>query len=581
MKLTDYLVNFLAKKGVTHVFGYAGGAIAHVMDSLSDHPNIQFVSTYHEQAAAFAAEGYARLTNNLGVAIATSGPGATNLITGIGSAYFDSIPCLYITGQVNTYEFKGRLKMRQKGFQELDIVSLVKPITKYAKRITNASDIRFELEKAFEIATSGRKGPVVLDIPMDIQRANILPRKLVKYKKDSLTPRQSQITPALKKRILNILAHAQRPVVLIGGGVRSSNATEGLRQFLKKTQIPFVGSLMGLDACDVSLPNYCGFIGAYGSRCGNLTLANSDLILSIGSRLDMRQTGTNIKIFARDAKLIRVDIDVDELKNKIKSHEIAVKMDANHFMKDLVKGNVIRTPNLSPWHGKIRQYQSKYSTLHSHPQTSMDPNVVLETISKFCGDGDVFCMDVGQNQMWAAQSIGLKKDQRLLFAGGMGAMGFAIPAAVGAYYANPKLRIIVVAGDGGMQINIQELQLLKRNKIPLKIIIMNNHNLGMIRHFQEMYFKGNYEGTVDGYSAPDFSKVARAYGLDALAINKLNQLGKVKTYLNNDKAVVIDVNLSNSTYVYPKLAVNRPIEDQEPLMDREEFYSNMIVKPMK
>ena len=579
MKVSDYIVDFLSQKGVSRIFGYAGGAITHIIDSLHGRKDISFVSTYHEQAAAFAAEGYARIKNDIGVAMATSGPGATNLITGIGSAFFDSIPCLYITGQVNTYEYKGRSKVRQKGFQELEIVNVVRPITKYSKRIIDPGTIKIELEKACDIAMSGRKGPVLLDIPMNIQRAEIDAADLVGYKRMAEAGDDSKNRRVMAK-IIKMLRSSKRPVVLVGGGVRNAGATEELEVFLKKTKIPFVSTLMGLDACEPALRNYCGFIGAYGNRCGNYTLANSDLIISVGSRLDTRQTGTDLKLFAREAKIVRIDIDKDELSNSIKKDEVKVHSDAGKFMAALNKYcRPLDIKASASWTSITQGYKSKYMSEKS--DEIMNPNVIIEKISGLCKINDIICLDVGQNQMWAAQSFRKKRGQRILISGGMGSMGFSLPAAIGAYYASPHSRVIAFSGDGGIQMNIQELELLKRNKIPIKVIIMNNHALGMIRHFQEMYFSEKYEGTIIGYAVPDFVKIAKAYGLKSVTIRKMSEVPKLKKILKNDSSIVINIELGQKTYVHPKLAVNFPIEDQEPLLNREEHYSNMIVKPAK
>lgn len=580
MKLSDYIVKFLAERGVSHVFGYAGGSIAHILNSIHGRRDISFVSTYSEQAAAFAAEGYARIKNDIGVAIATSGPGATNLITGIGSAYFDSIPCLYIVGQVNTYEYKGNSKVRQRGFQELEIVKVVKPITKYTKRITDPDSIKYELQKAADIANSGRKGPVLLDIPMDIQRARIEYKNLKSYHAPNDAGYGNHVSGAMINKVIRMLNCCERPVVLVGGGVRLGNAVKELKYFLKKTDIPFVSSLMGLDACDQRLPSYCGLIGTYGNRCGNLALANSDLIISLGSRLDTRQTGTKIEDFARAAKIIRVDIDKNELKHRIKSDEVAIISDIGEFLKRLNQAiSATRIRDISSWLSKVKDYKAKYFSRFL--RKGMDPNTIVHDISMNCSKGDIICLDVGQNQMWAAQSFNLKPDQRMLTTGGMGAMGFSLPAAIGAYYASPKSRIVAFSGDGGMQMNIQELQLLRRNNIPVKVIIMNNHSLGMIRHFQEIYFNGKYEGTVKGYSEPDFCKVAKAYGLDAVSINNARRLGMIKGRLTTKRPTIIEINLKHKTYVFPRLSVGRSIEDQEPLLSRSEFYSNMLIGPRR
>lgn len=571
MKLSDYLTEYLANYGVTHVFGYAGGAVTHILDSLYKRKDIQFVSVYHEQAAAFAAEAYARIKNNIGVALATSGPGATNLITGIGSAYFDSIPCLYITGQVNTYEYKGDLSVRQLGFQETDIVSIVKPITKYAVRLQEPAEIKYELQKAIAIAMDGRKGPVLLDIPMDVQRAEIDVSCLKEYEGES----KHLMDEGWLNQVVSLINNAKRPVILAGGGVRTAGAAVLLKSFAEETGIPVVSSLMGLDA--YSGKQSLGLIGAYGNRYGNFTLANSDLILCLGSRLDTRQTGTNIESFAREAAIIRVDIDPKELQRKLKADELSLHMNVYDFLTLLNKHTQLIAPKeLQQWKEAVERYREQYPSYTTKALT--DPNYVMKHLSQEIENAAVICTDVGQNQMWAAQSFELKPGQRLLTSGGMGTMGFSLPAAIGAYFAAPGSAIYAIAGDGGFQMNIQELQLIIREKLPIKIIIMNNGCLGMIRHFQEMYFESRYGGTINGYQAPDFIKIAQAYGMNAFDIKDEKELENLGKLLHFEGPVLIQINLPRNTYVFPKLAVNRPIEDQEPLLEREEFKRNMLIK---
>lgn len=572
MKVSDYIAEFLIKNGCTHVFGYQGGAVTHLIDSFYQYPEIKFIGTYHEQAAAFAAEGYARMKNQIGVAIATSGPGATNLITGIGSAYFDSIPCLYLTGQVNTYEYKGDLEVRQLGFQETDIVSIVKPITKYAIRITNALNIRYELEKALSIATSGRKGPVLLDIPMNIQCSEVNDELLLGFTETIVEDSNFKT-----EYLIELINQSERPVILVGGGVRLSGAADFLDKICEKLRIPVVTSLMGRDAVDNSADYFMGMIGAYGNRYANFTIANSDLIIALGTRLDSRQTGTKKESFAREAKLVRVDLDINELERKIKNDEYVIQADIGVFLSQLDENMECIKIDCSKWLERVNKYKKRYPTWIK--PNLKDPNMIMGEISRHMGTKDIICLDVGQNQMWGAQSLNIRKGQRLLTSGGMGAMGFSLPCAIGAYYSGDHGCIYAITGDGGMQMNLQELELIKRNTIPIKIIIMNNHNLGMIRHFQEMYFESRYCGTVLDYEAPDFCKLAEAYGIKSYRLEKTSDFEKIKDLFAVQESMVIDIVLPETTYVFPKLSVNRPIEDQDPLLEQEEFLSQMIVKP--
>lgn len=571
MKVSDYIAEFLLENGVSTVFGYPGGAVTHLVDSFYRNPGIRWVGTYHEQAAAFAAEGYARLRNGLGAAVATSGPGATNLITGIGSAYFDSVPVLYLTGQVNTYEYKGELRVRQLGFQETDIVGIVKPIVKYAVRVTDPHDIRYELEKAVATALGGRKGPVLVDLPMDVQRAEIEPDELPGYRAAD-PDRSVSVEP-----VLRMLRESRRPMLLVGGGVRLSGAEQLLGEIAEKLRIPVVCSLMGRDAYDNSAENYIGMIGSYGSRGANFTAANSDLILAVGTRLDTRQTGTVPESFARDAKLIRVDADPAELAHKIHSDEIGILSDGKPFLEKLRQNLGSIPPVSSEWLSRAQKYRDSYPPYAE--KSLSDPNYLLAELSGCMGRGDTVCLDIGQNQMWAAQSLRLTDGRRLLTSGGMGPMGFALPCAEGVCYAGGEGDVYAVAGDGGMQMNLQELELVKRENLPVKIIVLNNRSLGMIRHFQEMYFEGRTGGTVEGYAAPDFCKIAAAFGIPSMRLEQGGDFGQAKEFLASPGPLLLEVLLPQKTYVFPKLGVNHPVEEQEPPLSPEEFRKNMIVKP--
>lgn len=574
MKLSDYVAGFLVEAGCDTVFGYPGGAITHLLDSICRTGGLRWVQTCHEQGAAFAAEGYARVRGGIGVAAATSGPGATNLITGIGSAYFDSIPCLYLTGQVNTYEYKGESRVRQAGFQETDIVGIVKPITKYAVRLTDSSRIRYELEKCVFLAESGRKGPVLLDLPMDLQRAEIEPETL-----EHFSPPESPAAEFDAGLAADWLKHSSRPVLLAGGGVRLSGARDLLRVFVRRLQLPVVSSLMGRDAYDNDSINYFGMAGCYGNRYANLALANSDLILAVGSRLDTRQTGTKVESFARQARLLRVEIDPAELERKVKPGECGVRADICGFLRTLLASPEIlkMEPGLfRPWRGRLMKYRLRYPSFAEEGWP--DPNFICSELSNMMRGSDIVCTDVGQNQMWAAQSMTLTGRQRMLTGGGMGAMGFALPAAVGACFAREReARVFALTGDGGFQMNLQELGMVGRERVPVKIIVLNNRSLGMIRQFQEMYFEGRYYGTVLGYEAPDFCRIARAYDIPAVRVETRAQFDALPAVFASDGPALAEIMLPRNTYVFPKLSVGRPIEDQDPRLPRGELEENMML----
>jgi len=576
IKVSDYIVDFLKQQGIKHVFTFVGGSLAHIVDSLHFRKDIKTVVVHHEQAGAFAAEGYSRINKNLGVAIATSGPGATNLITGIGSAFFDSISCIYITGQVNTYEYKNKRPVRQTGFQETDIVSIAKCITKYSVMVTDANMIRYHLEKAVYLAKSGRPGPVLVDIPLNIQKTYINPKKIKCFTRKEEVAKRCPVD-----RVVMFLQTSERPVVLVGGGVRISGAETELYRFIKKTGIPVVSSLMGLDAYPHTEPEYSGMLGAYGNRFANFTVANSDLLLIIGSRLDTRQTGTVPGDFARLARIIHVDIDRNELDYKKIKADLNINADVSVFLKELNKKikNII-FPDFSEWRKIVENYKKKYpSYTEKENKGYIDPNYFFKLLSVNTKENDIICSDVGQNQIWAAQSFILKKGQRLLTSGGMGSMGFSLPSAIGAYLAKEnKGNVIVITGDGGFQINIQELQTVVRNKIPLKIFLLNNNCLGMVRQFQQIYFNKHYNATVLGYSNPDFQKVVKAYGINTRKIKTIKNAEKIiKNALSSKKTEFVEVMLNMKSIVDPKLLVNRPIEDQSPFLSRKELKENMLI----
>ena len=586
MKLSDYVIDFIVKEGVTHLFEFIGGATTHLIDSTYGRNDIECVSVHHEQSGAFAAEAYARINGRLGVAMATSGPGALNMVTGIGSCYFDSVPCLFITGQVNTYEYKFNRPVRQIGFQETDIVSVVKPLTKYAEMVTDAMRIRYHLEKAVYLARQGRPGPVLLDIPMNIQRAEINPLALASfYDSDEYKGFPELFLPSGRqiREVIHLMQAAKRPVVLVGGGVRIASATEELAAFVKTTGIPVVASLMGLDALPHDNPAFFGMIGSYGNRYSNLTLANSDFLLILGSRLDSRQTGTRPDTFARAAKKVHVDIDPAELNAKV-SVDVAIQCGIKDFLTALNTDLMEYSgQNLAAWYQTIRGYREKYPTSPAKSGfPGIDPNHFMEVLSSRCSKGDIICLDVGQNQMWAAQSFHLCEDQRMLISGGMGAMGFSLPAALGAVKAAAGKRAIVISGDGGIQINIQDLDTIVSHQLPVKIIVMNNGCLGMVRQFQDLYFEGRRQGTVIGYRCPDLRRIAEAYGIPGYTVSAMDNAEQVidKAFSSQGPAFV-DVVLSQNTFVDPKLVVNRPIEDMSPHLDREELRSIMMIPPVE
>lgn len=577
MKVSDYIIDFLVENEINHVFEVCGGALGHIIDSLYDRKDISSISMHHEMAAAIAAEGYSRASENIGVAMATSGPGATNLITGIGSCYFDSIPSLFITGQVNTYEFKFDKNVRQIGFQETDIVNIVKPIVKDAELITDKNSIKYTLEKYIYTAFDGRPGPVLLDIPLNIQRAEINLSNLNTYKPDNYP--NNPVDEKIIKKISQLIHEASRPVILVGGGIRLSRADEKLIEFINKTDIPVVASLMGLDAFPHDHDSFVGMIGTYGNRYANLALANADLLLVLGSRLDTRQTGTVPDFFARNAKIIHVDIDLTELNNKIKA-DFPINSDIKSFLIELYKQiEGFNKERIKPWKRFIEKIKNKYPNYNESLNKDIPPNYLMHKLSDFLPEDAIVCVDVGQNQMWAAQSLKLKKLQRFLTQGGMASIGSALPMAIGASFAQPDKMIAVITGDGGFQFNIQELQTIYHHNLPIKIILLNNNSYGMIRQFQEQYFDCRFQSTGKGYSCPNFQNVVSAYGIESIQIKNSNEINNAfKKLFNNRSAMFLEVIIDSNYNALPKLSVNRPIEDQDPLIPFEELELNMFIE---
>lgn len=567
MKCSDFIAEFLKNQGIGTVFDFTGGMIANLEDSISRFEGIACFPTRHEQAAGFAAEGYSLISKNFGVAISTSGPGATNMITAIGSCYFDSTACLYITGQVNSKELRSNRNIRQNGFQELDIVDMVEGITKYTKLIQEPNEILYELEKALFFMKDGRPGPVLLDIPFNVQSAEIEPTTLKGFidsneHKEVLKNRLA-VLPDVKE-LLSLLEKSNAPIVLFGNGIRISKTGNKLKDFLKRNNLPSVSSLLGLGEVSLEQDNYLGFIGTYGDRIANIALANADLIIVLGSRLDMRQTG-NPNLFANKAKIFHVDIDVFSKKDVFNSY-FFINSDLNNFFNSV---NSFKTPAKTKWINFIESVKDNFEDKYSEEPGYCNPNLFFESFSELAPENSVITADVGQNQMWLAQSWKIKDGQSLLFSGGMGAMGFSLPTSIGAYCADNSNRVYSFMGDGGFQINIQELETIKYNNLPIKIFIFNNHSLGMVREFQDQYFNKNHQSTVVGYSCPDLEKIAEAYGFRYFKINKANSADLYQEIINFDGPAIIEIITSPQSTLRPKVVYGESIENQAPFLNDE------------
>lgn len=570
MKVSDYIVSFLAERGIRIVFGYIGGMITHLVDSLDKNPNVQFVQTYHEQTAAIAAEGYAIESGKFGVAISTSGPGATNMITGIADAYFGSVPVLYMTGQVNTYEYKYNKPIRQQGFQETDVVSICKPITKYANLVDSAENIRYELEKAVHIALFGRKGPVLLDIPMNIQRAEIEPSSLKGYASTS----KPMADFSNWWEIDDLIFRAERPMVLIGGGCRDCD-TELLEALIRHHQWPVITSLQGRGIINETYQYYLGMLGSYGNRCANMSIPDVDVLIALGTRLDTRQTGAMLEAFMPAGKILHIDIDENELHNHRLKNRIPICCDINEFLHKLNNRNRVTTFNIN-WRVHVAELKNEFNQDNEINRfvENKSPYRLMQYLNVIMQAEDIVCTDVGQNQMWAAQTLQLKRGQHFLTSGGLAPMGFSMPAAIGCAFANPNKIVYSINGDGGFHIASQSLMLISQYNLPIKVIVINNKSLGMITQFQHLYFSDRMAGTTmeGGYCVPDINKIAEAYGLRYFYLTEiLLKDEELKREIVESRNCIIEYVVEGVTTVSPKLEYNQPISKPSPQLPEEEY----------
>ena len=565
MKVSDYIALFLKARSVPYVFEMCGGMITHLLDSFYRHGSIRIVSMHHEQAAAFAADAVGRMTGIPGVALATSGPGATNLLTGIGSCYFDSSPAVFITGQVNRNELKGGRPVRQLGFQETDIVSIARPITKAVWQVRTPEEVPELMHQAFVVATYGRPGPVLLDIPMDVQRADV--SDSVPDTVPTTRYQDSTAEPSVLEDLFVQLCKAKRPLILIGGGVRSARATNSLRDFVKKVRVPVVNSLMAVDVLPYGDHFRVGMIGSYGNRWANLAIGKSDFLLVLGSRLDVRQTGALTQAFKGNRVVFHVDCELGEINNRVTGCQ-AIISDLRDFLDSAFRMVDARQfPERVEWMAEIDNLKSSWPDTRELSNISgINPNRFMHQLSLASSQASAYVADVGQHQMWAAQSLEIDGNQRFLTSGGMGSMGFGLPASIGAAFAVSPQPIVLLAGDGGFQSNIQELQTVVRNRLPIKIVIINNGCHGMVRQFQESYFGRRYQSTLWGYSAPDFARVADAYGLPGKTIDRESDIELALKWLWQmpSQPALLQVMVSSQANVYPKIAFGLPITEMEP-----------------
>jgi len=568
LKASDALTKFLIAHQVQTCFELVGGMITHLLDSFAESKQFNIISMHHEQSAAFAAEGVARHAKGktIAVAMGTSGPGATNLITGIGSCWFDSVPCLFITGQVNTRELKGDRAIRQQGFQELDIVEVARSLTKYAVRVDSADDLLPALHKALSASLSGRQGPVLLDIPNDIQRADI-PDALVE--KWLNMPLEISSGPEISISDLNKLEalckDAQRPLICIGGGARWANSMDEWLMATDERGIPYVSTLMGHERV-IARNNYFNMIGSYGNREANWAIQNCDLLIVVGARLDVRQTGADVDDFARKAHVVQIDIDPSQLGNRVQA-DLNICATAESFFKAFPPSSVA-LPNLDKMWLNELSVQRDRAQPNEYADWKISPSEIIKKLNHILTNHSVdYVCDVGNHQMWAAQSLRLSPNQAVHYSGGMGAMGFALPAALGVAIQS-KNKVVVITGDGSLQINVQELDTLNRLGLDLTIIVMNNSVLGMVKNFQDMYFDGRDQSTKKGYSSPSFTNIAMAYGIEAHRAANATEMDRVLNLIpDHNGPLLIEIMMDGATECRPRLAFGSKLDEQFPKLN--------------
>jgi len=568
LKVSDAFAAFLIAQQVRTCFELAGGMITHLLDSLADSGQCTIISMHHEQSAAFAAEGVARHTRGktIAVAMGTSGPGATNLITGIGSCWFDSVPCLFITGQVNTAELKGQRAVRQQGFQELDIVDVVRSLTKHAARIDRPEDLLPELHGALSTALSGRQGPVLLDIPNDVQRSDIPDALVEKWVRMPLAIRGGpEMTGSDLRQLIAFCHDARRPLVCIGGGARWADSLDRWLLAAEAAGIPYVSTLMGHEQV-VARDNYFHMIGSYGNREANWAVQHCDLLLVVGARLDIRQTGSDADDFARKARIVQIDIDPAQMNNRVRA-DLNICATAESFFKAFLLRAVV-FPNLDKkWLSEL-SIQRDRARRNEYPDWEISPSDLFDRLNRLLAKQAVdYVCDVGNHQMWAAQSLRLAPHQAVHYSGGMGAMGFALPAALGiAVHSGSK--VVVITGDGSMQINIQELDTLRRLGLDVTIIVMNNTVLGMVKNFQDMYFNGRDQSTRKGYSSPSFTEIAGAYGITAHRVmNKADMECILPLIAEHNGPLLIEIMMEGATECRPRLTFGAKLDEQFPQLN--------------
>ncbi|MEG3754165.1 acetolactate synthase 2 catalytic subunit [Psychromonas arctica] len=532
MNGANFVVHALIEQNVTQVFGYPGGAIMPLYDALFD-GGVDHLLCRHEQGAAMAAIGYARSTGKVGVCIATSGPGATNLITGLADALLDSVPVVAITGQVPTH------LIGTDAFQEVDVLGLSLACTKHSFMVETAEQLGPVIEQAFEIATSGRPGPVLIDIPKDIQVG-----PSVAYALAQLAETQQPLDQAIITEAKNLISHAKKPLLYVGGGVGMAKAVPALRTFIEQTQIPSVCTLKAIGCIEHNSTHFMGMVGMHGSKASNLAIQECDLLIAVGARFDDRVTG-KLDEFAPHAKVIHLDIDAAEI-DKLRQVTISMTDD----IKQVLPAITVK-PSIEQWQQHISEMKVTHANRYDHPGEPIFAPALLRQLAETMPADTVICSDVGQHQMWVAQHMFVDRPENHISSSGLGTMGFGVPAAVGAQVARPNDTVIAVSGDGSFMMNIQELGTIKRKQLPVKILLIDNQRLGMVRQWQELFFNGRFSETILTDN-PDFVTLASAFDIPGETIVVKSQIDQaLQRLLNSDGPYLLHVSISEEENVWP------------------------------
>ena len=584
MKISDYIVNFLSKK-TDYIFGGQGGSVVHLVDSIKKNSRLNFIPGQNEQASSMAADAYYRTSGKLGVAVGTSGPGIINLLQGMACSFFDSIPSLYISGAPVVNQIRKNKKIRQIGFQEMEVVDLVKPITKYAVLIKDPNKIRYELEKALYFAYEGRKGPVLIDVPDDIQRMDINqnflnPFKVRKFIKSS----QLKLFKRKIKKFKSLLKNSKRPLFIIGNGVKVSNCEKEIKKLIKKLNVPYIPTWACLDTFLSSSELNAGTFGVAATRYGNFAIQNSDLLIGMGVRLSSQLMGSNSHTFSPKSKKILIDIDKNEFENH-RLPKINLKINGNikDIIKLLLKDNFdLRNYNKSIWIKLINNYKKKFpicTKKNYDLKKFVDPYAFFNELSKISKKNDIIIPDASANLIWCMQGFKILKKQKLFTALNHSPMGYSVPASIGAFFANKKNRVIAIIGDGALQMNIQELETIKNYGVNVKIFIINNQGYGLIKQTQETWLNSRYSGVdqKSGLSLPDFTRVSKAYKIDVIEIySNKNLSDKIRRSLTQKGPTIINVFVDPKYRVKPKIEFGKPLHDMSPRLDHKTIKSLMV-----